>query len=75
MTNPSVTGIQFDSQDSGGLEKWPVKLGFASGDRPFFQTPLNPSSQVVSPVILVTSHYLYNVTVKYFNQLIDNKKE
>ena len=40
-------------------EKLPVTLGFASGDRQFFQTPLNPSSQIVSPVTLLTSH-LYN---------------
>ena len=31
----------------------------SSGDRPFFQTPLNPSSQIVSPVTLLISHYLY----------------
>ena len=35
-------------------------VGFASGNRPFFQTPLYPSSQIVSPVTLVISHYLYN---------------
>ena len=52
------------------LEKWPVSLGFASGDRPFFQTPLNPSSQIVSPVTLLISHYLYNmplVILKFVN--------
>ena len=32
----------------GGLEKWYVARGEAEGDRPFFQTPLNPESQIVS---------------------------
>ena len=32
----------------GGLEKWSVARGEAEGDRPFFQTPLNPESQIVS---------------------------
>ena len=50
----------------GGLEKWPVTLGFASGDRLFFQTPLNPSSQIVSPVTLLISHYLYNITYNIY---------
>ena len=35
--------ILFDSRDSGGgLEKLSVARGEAEGDRPFFQTPLNP---------------------------------
>ena len=59
MTNPSGDKDTFDSRDSGGSGKWPVTLGFASGDRPFFQTPLNPSSQIESPVTLLISHYLY----------------
>ena len=50
----------------GGLEKWPVNLGFASGDRSFFQTPLNPSSQILSPVTLLISHYLYTITLYSF---------
>ena len=41
-----------------------VALGFASGDRPFFQIPLNPSSQIVSPVTLLISHYLYNNEIR-----------
>ena len=28
----------------GGLEKWPVTIGFASGNKSFFQNPLNPES-------------------------------
>ena len=32
----------------GGLEKWSVARGEAEGDRLFFQTPLNPESQIVS---------------------------
>ena len=39
----------------GGLEKLSVARGEAEGDRPFFQTPLNPESQIVSlsPEVLV----------------------
>ena len=45
----------------GGLQKWPVTLGFVSGDRSFFQTPLNLLSQTVSPITLLISHYLYTL--------------
>ena len=42
-----MTGTLFHSWDSGGgggggvdgREKYSVTLGFATGDRPFFQTP------------------------------------
>ena len=39
----------------GGLEKWSVTRGEAEGDRPYFQTPLNPEKQIVSlsPEVLV----------------------
>ena len=49
--------ILFESQDSGGggLEKWPVDH--------FFQTPLNPLSQIVSPATLLISHYFYNYNI------------
>ena len=40
--------ILFDSRDSGGSGKWSVARGEAEGDRLFFQTPLNPESQIVS---------------------------
>ena len=62
-----MTGILFDSRDSGGgggLEKWPVTIGFTLGDRPFFQTPLNLLSQIVLHVNLVTSHYLFTSLTK-----------
>ena len=54
---------------------WPITLRFASGNRPFFQTPLNPSSQIVSPVTLVISHYLYNVQMcdKLYAALFQHK--
>ena len=43
--------ILFDSRDSGGS----VARGEAEDDRPFFQNPLNPESQIVSvsPEVLV----------------------
>ena len=69
MTNPSgVTGIVFGSQDV--LEKWPVTLGFASDDRLFSRRPLNPTSQTVSLVTLVISHYLYTVDLIMFTVCI-----
>ena len=34
-----------DHDIQGGLEKWSVARGRAKGDRPVFQTPLNPESQ------------------------------
>ena len=54
------------NQGGGGLEKWPVTLGFTSYDRPFFQTPLNPLSQIVSPVTLLISHYMCNVSLEIY---------
>ena len=44
-----------------GLKKWSVSLSFASGGKPFIQTPphlLTRSSEIVPVVTLVISHYL-----------------
>ena len=40
-----------------------VTLSLASDDTPFFQTPLNLSSQRVSPVTLMISHYLHTIHI------------
>ena len=56
-----MTGILFDSRDSGGggggvsLEKWPVSLGIASGDRICFQAP-NPESLESNSIQIMTDH-------------------
>ena len=40
MTNSSSESETFFPRDLCGLEKWPVTLGFASGERQFFKAPL-----------------------------------
>ena len=55
MTNPWVTGILFDSLDSEGSGN------LASGDRQFFQIPVNASSLILSPVTLIISQYLCTI--------------
>ena len=52
-----------------GLEKLPVTLGFALGDRPFFLNHPNPESQIVSPVTFLISQYVYNITNLYLYYL------
>ena len=65
MTNPSGDGILFDSQDSGGSGKIACHPRLPLGQQTIFPDPLNPSSQIVSPVTLLISHYLYNTTPNY----------
>ena len=64
--NCAILGI------GGGGRNWAVTFGLASGNRPFIQTPLNPSSQTVSLVTLLISHYLYNGKCHLQNS--DNKQ-
>ena len=64
MTNPRMTGIQFDSRDSGVRGGGAVKITCHSRFRLERQTILSYSlahlSQRVSPVTLI-SHYFYTV--------------
>ena len=64
MADPSANGkIHLALGIQSGLKQLTIiTLGFASGNSQLFPALLNPSSQIVFPVALVISHYLYNVT-------------
>ena len=58
--------------DRDTFESWGSAEGFASGNRPFFQAALNPSSQTESPVTLVVSQFLYNITWREYSAFIND---
>ena len=60
MTDPSANRkIHLTLGIQSGLKQLTITLGFASGNSQLFPALLNPSSQIVFPVALVISHYLY----------------
>ena len=67
-----MAGDTLGLRDSGGLEKRSVAQGKAEGDRPFFQTPLNPENQILSlsPETLFVLLYLNNGKTKLSKKII-----
>ena len=59
ITNPSCDRVLFDSPISGASGKIVCHPQLCLG--PFFQTPLHPSSQIVSPVTFMISYNLYTI--------------
>ena len=48
-------------------QKWPVTLGFASGDRPFLETPPESRESNSIPVTRGISHYMFYYTIIIHN--------